>query len=100
MVEGPGCTLKGEKLGPRAKGQVVKGVLGNAVDRVSNRGEDCGETGGHVEVLAAQGRGRPEKFRGYARSCFRGKQLIRYIVSFPATGHRSGLGLDGPAPVT
>ena len=40
MVEGPGCTLKGEKLGPRAKGQVVKGVLGNAVDRVSSRGED------------------------------------------------------------
>ena len=34
MVEGPGCKVKGEKLHPRIKGQTVKGVAGNAVERV------------------------------------------------------------------
>ena len=36
MVEGPGCKVKGEKLKPRIRGQTVKGVAGNAVEKVCN----------------------------------------------------------------
>ena len=34
MVEGPGCKVKGEKIKGKLKGQIVKGVSGNAVDKV------------------------------------------------------------------
>ena len=34
MVEGPGCKVKGEKLKPRIKGQVVEAVTGDTVDKV------------------------------------------------------------------
>jgi len=35
MVEGPGCKLKGIKIKAKLKNQRVKGVKGNAVDKVS-----------------------------------------------------------------
>lgn len=34
MVEGPGCKLKGEKLKKRVKGQIVKNISGNAIEKV------------------------------------------------------------------
>lgn len=33
MVEGPGCKVKGEKIKGKLKGQIVKGVSGDAVDK-------------------------------------------------------------------
>ena len=36
MVEGPGCKVKGEKIKGKLKGQIVKGVSGNAVNKVVN----------------------------------------------------------------
>jgi hypothetical protein len=36
MVEGPGCKVKGEKIKGKLKGKIVKGVSGNAVDKVVN----------------------------------------------------------------
>ena len=41
MVEGPGCKVKGEKLKPRIKGQVVEAITGDVVDKVELDLECC-----------------------------------------------------------
>ncbi|XP_063610366.1 endonuclease 8-like 3 isoform X1 [Penaeus indicus] len=48
MVEGPGCKLKGEKLKKRAKGQIVKKISGNVIEK-RNKAER--EAGSPFDVL-------------------------------------------------
>lgn len=40
MVEGPGCKLKGIKIKAKLKGQTVKDVKGNAVDKFKKKGTE------------------------------------------------------------
>ncbi|XP_042876877.1 endonuclease 8-like 3 [Penaeus japonicus] len=42
MVEGPGCKLKGEKLKKRVKGQIVKNISGNAIEKRSKAAREAG----------------------------------------------------------